>query len=37
MSEPEGLPERIGMVIGAIVTIGAYALVAWPVLRTWLY
>lgn len=30
-----GAPEKIGTVIGAIIAIGCYLLVLWPVVRHW--
>ncbi|MEI5680124.1 hypothetical protein G6N74_16080 [Mesorhizobium sp. CGMCC 1.15528] len=32
----DGAPERVGAVIGALITIGSFALVLWPVARIWL-
>ncbi|WP_352540448.1 MULTISPECIES: hypothetical protein [unclassified Mesorhizobium] len=34
---PDGLPEKIGTVLGALVVIGTFGLLAWAVLRGVLY
>ncbi|WP_352898985.1 hypothetical protein [Mesorhizobium sp. M1307] len=34
---PDGLPEKIGAVLGALVVIGTFGLLAWTVLRGVLY
>ncbi|MER8592067.1 hypothetical protein NKH33_10740 [Mesorhizobium sp. M1182] len=34
---PDGLPEKIGTVLGALVVIGTFGLLAWTVLRGVLY
>jgi len=38
MAEQEitsGTPETVGTIIGAVVTIGCYLLIIWPVVRQW--
>jgi hypothetical protein len=32
-ASPEGLPEKLGRLIGAILFVGICALIAWPLVR----